>query len=227
MSKRRTVRAGASRGEAEGGAIAASSDRRWLEQLHEDAREAFQEGQPTLSDPDFDVLEARLAALGSSKARKWPRCSLRNRRVFSDALSDTPLLSALGGVHASLFTCGLLSAASQCHLLHPLPFLLSGIRSLPSSSASSSSSALVLLLGGSVASVALRSLTNLLGGSLVAVRGDCPNCGTELSEFVRNDYPPSSHHTKRDVHCHTCGRHLQLSIQHSSLRAVAGRFYMR
>lgn len=55
----------------------------------------FNKGSPIMSDADFDALKARLKAEGSVVAVQGPRCSLRSRKVVSDASVD--YLKLVGG----------------------------------------------------------------------------------------------------------------------------------
>lgn len=206
--------------------VVAESSPATLEALHSRASQSFSEGIPEMSDSAFDLLEARLHALGSNKARKYPRCSIRTRTTFSDALSDFSQLGALASVWLLLFALGIWLALANSSALGGLGF--STDANVHDSDGSAITAAVALLAGGTVSSVALRSLANLLRGSLVAVRGECPSCGNELSEFVPSSEAKSGG-TNRNTMCHTCGKHLRLTIRRSPspLRAVSGRFYVR
>ena len=216
---------------------------------------------------DAPRAQERLRAAGSDIARKWPRCSLRSKKKYSDAsvrsyspmlqlpLASRPLYSApnpalrparqadtaqmvtLTGIWAALLTCGscalLLAAAAALHLDAGgdggdalLPALRGGAGA-----------------GGAAAGVALiavaaRSLAALRGGSVVAVKGDCPACGEEVYAFVAAGAPaggahpagrahPSMRgaHTARHVaECHVCSRPIAFDVR---VRAAAAAPWRR
>ena len=79
-----------------------------LEALYAQAKNTYFSGQPVVDDAMFDKIERRLKYLGSDVARKYPRCSRRDMRVYSDAETDREQMWALA---ATWFSLALLGAA--------------------------------------------------------------------------------------------------------------------
>ena len=121
------------------------------EQRFLEAQLAYNAGKPIMSDADFDGLKLRLRQANSVVTEQGPRCSIRTRKVMSDASVDYLKLTALnlpaallvrmpapavqhrlawggqgaGGRTASLQACASCRAAapaSRClPALHPAP----------------------------------------------------------------------------------------------------------
>lgn len=64
-------------------AILDSDEQRLLQ-----ASKAYARGTPVLTDAEYDELVARLRANNSIVAAQGPRCSLRSRKLYSDATTD-------------------------------------------------------------------------------------------------------------------------------------------
>ena len=79
-----------------------------LERVYAQAKNTYFSGQPVVDDAMFDKIERRLKYLGSDVARKYPRCSRRDMRVYSDAETDREQMWALA---ATWFSLALLGAA--------------------------------------------------------------------------------------------------------------------
>jgi len=209
--------------------------------------------------------QERLRAAGSDIARKWPRCSLRSKKKYSDASvrplvaprgfnyrlrllftppadpkhpsfqADTAQMVTLTAIWAAMLAVGsvavLLAVASAMHL----------DAGSAAGSASDGSDALLPALRGWVGAgvagagvalvgVAARSLAALRGGSLVAVKGDCPACGEEVYAFVAAQ-PAGGAHPVRGAHaarhvaeCHVCSRPIAFDVR---VRAAAAAPWRR
>ena len=53
-----------------------------MEGLYVEARDAYYDGAPMVSDEYFDALAAKLCYAGSAAARKYPQCSVRGKASY-------------------------------------------------------------------------------------------------------------------------------------------------
>ena len=77
-----------------------------LEALYAQAKNTYFSGQPVVDDAMFDTVERRLRYLGSDAAVKYPRCSRRDMRVYSDASFDVEQLDSLATTWLALVALG-------------------------------------------------------------------------------------------------------------------------
>ena len=83
----------------------------------------------------------------------------------------------------------------------------------------------VAAAGLALVAVASRSLAGLRGGSLVAVKGDCPACGEEVYAFVAAGAAPpaggshphpagrAAHAARHVADCHVCSRPIAFDVR--------------
>ena len=69
-----------------------------LEKVYAQAKNTYFSGQPIISDGMFDEIERRLRALGSDAAKKYPRCSRRDMKIYGDLESDNEQMKNLQNV---------------------------------------------------------------------------------------------------------------------------------
>lgn len=130
---------------------------------------AYGRGQPLMSDADYDALKAELRAKASVVTAEGPRCSIRSKKMYSDANPDylrmTLLnLPAAGLVLTVLFALDDLTGFEITSLLElPPPYGILALWGL-------------LLPAVFVVST---SLTNLVLRDNLVLRAPCPNCGAE------------------------------------------------
>lgn len=74
-----------------------------MEGLYVEARDAYYDGAPMVSDEYFDALEAKLCYAGSAAARKYPRCSVRGKATYSDCVVDEGQMWALWTSYLGVF----------------------------------------------------------------------------------------------------------------------------
>lgn len=76
------------------------------EQKFLEAVRAWSTGHPIMSDDEFDDLRTQLRSQGSVVAAQGPRCSLRTKKMYSDASPDYLRMTALN-IPAALLVLGL------------------------------------------------------------------------------------------------------------------------
>jgi hypothetical protein len=69
-----------------------------LEKVYKQAKNTYFSGQPVIEDKMFDEIERRLRQMGSEYARKYPRCSRRDMKIYGDLETDEPQMRALENV---------------------------------------------------------------------------------------------------------------------------------
>jgi hypothetical protein len=79
------------------------------------------------------------------------------------------------------------------------------------------------LAGAALAAVALRSLTALRSGTLVAVKGDCPACGEEVYAFVSAQGRAAAQRARHVADCHVCARPIAFDVRVRSAAAAPWR----
>ena len=172
-----------------------SADQEDLERLYTQAKEAYHSGSPMLSDDDFDNIESSLRYRRSSVVQKWPRCSVRDFKMYSDAEIDKSQSFALATFWTVVGFGSLVSVSQNTFGLLHADVL----------------GTLNVIVAGALFLVANGALRSVLGGSEVAVKGSCPNCGEEVYSFV--SFPAGgSDDAEVDSECHNCRRSLQFKI---------------
>lgn len=173
-----------------------------LEALYQQARDSYYSGQPLVVDDMFDKVEMQLRWHGSKLVLKYPRCSLRRFTAYADAEVDPSQMRALTTIWSLLFAAGLSLAIGLPTLVNsqePGTFIMSDANRMLFSVVS-------FLVGVPVAQAAVKQLQALGRGDLVALKGNCPNCGEEVYTFVRPDQ--SSLKARHESECHICERQL-------------------
>lgn len=143
------------------------------EQKFLEASMMISKGKKVMSDEDYEALKMNLKMKGSVVAAEGPRCSLENKKMYSDADPDYLKMTLLN-LPAALIVLGSVFVADfltdfkiTTALELPLPVgpaLLWGI-----------------VLPGCY--VIAASLTNIAFKNSVILKGPCPNCGTENYTF--------------------------------------------
>lgn len=190
---------------------AAQADVTTLERLYLQARQAYFSGAPLVADEMYDVVEERLRAHGVASAHKWPRCSVTKRKVYADAVYDAEQMRALATTYGMFLLLGgtLVAAGAAGCVSAPLAALRGEAAAVPVEPALA---AMALLLGGALLSTAWRSLSSLRDGALVALRGGCPACGSEVYAFAsvppRRSASSPAPQIRHACECHVCDRPL-------------------
>ena len=153
-----------------------------------------------MSDADYDALKLRLRDAGSAVAAAGPRCSLRSKRVVSDASIDYFFLTALN-VPAVVVALLLLFSLDDLsgfeitqaiELPEPASFLITWLAVIPA-----------------VALTAVKFTSMVTGPDPVILTGPCPNCGVKNSAFFGDLLGVAGAKDVVAVKC-ACGRGLKI-----------------
>ena len=188
-----------------------SADQEGLERLYTQAKGAYYSGRPILDDAVFDSVEEQLRYYRSALVEKWPRCSLRGLRIYSDAEADNSMDLALSGVWAAVavtgggvFLAGAAYGASRS---------LGGLWGLRLAVACA-------LVGGAVAvRQGLGGLRGIDESGTVGLKGPCPSCNEEVYSYVR--VPEEGEEAKARSECHCCGQPLTFHAYRQKIPEIA------
>jgi len=170
--------------------IMSSDEQRFME-----ASMSYVAGKPILTDQEFDQLKMRLKLKGSKVAIAGPRCSLRSKKVVSDATVDYLKMTLLN-LPAALIALGLVFFLDDVtgfeityllELPEPYSFLFTWFIVLP------------------VTFLIAQSLTNLVIKDALILNGPCPNCGALANSFFGSILTVPSPGQANYVKCEACG----------------------
>lgn len=170
-------------------AILSTNEKRFLE-----ASMAYNAGKPILSNKEYDDLKATLRKENSVVTAEGPRCSLRTRKMYSDAQVDYLRLVGLNipaavSVLLGLFSIDDLTGFEVTRLLElPEPF---GI----------------IVVWGVVLPVVYilsNAITSLVFKDALVLKAECPSCGTESYSYFGDILTVSGSRSTNAVVCPNC-----------------------
>lgn len=166
-----------------------------------EAQKAANKGKPIMSDTDFDALKLKLRRNNSIVTAEGPRCSLRSRRVYTNASVDYLKLVAINVPAALLVLGGVFSIDDLTG------FEITKIIQLPQPIG------IVALWGFLLPTVYVlaSSLTNLVFKDAVILKASCPNCGTENTTYFGDILTVPGPRKKSVVPCSNCKVQLEFN----------------
>ena len=194
-----------------------------LEKVYEQAKNTYFSGQPVIEDRMFDEVERRLRHMGSDAARKYPRCSRRDMKIYGDLQADDEQMRALENIWHGFAVVGIgfivVDVAELARVfLDPSNAHDTGFR-LPA----------LAVLGAFLFQSARNKVKALERGDVVAVAGDCPSCGERVYIFLPGN---EGSRVTRGSECHVCERSVSfradVRVDTSSKwrRGATGRVYL-
>lgn len=170
-------------------AILDSSEQKFLE-----AAIAYSKGKPIMADEDYDALKAELKAKSSVVAAQGPRCSLRSKKMYSDASPDYLRMTALN-LPAALLVLGFLFSIDDI-----TGFEVTSLIELPPPGGIIALWAVVL----PALYLLSTSITNLVlpGGTIL--KGPCPNCGTDNFTYFGDIFNVAGNRGTNMLECSAC-----------------------
>eukprot|EP00271_Cylindrocystis_brebissonii_P015952 TRINITY_DN39049_c0_g1_i1.p1 TRINITY_DN39049_c0_g1~~TRINITY_DN39049_c0_g1_i1.p1 ORF type:complete len:361 (+),score=90.15 TRINITY_DN39049_c0_g1_i1:82-1164(+) len=172
------------------------------EQKFMEASLAYQAGKPFLSDAEFDKLKLELKKQSSKVAIEGPRCSLRSKKVYSDASVDYARMTLLN-LPAVLVALGIvfffddISGFEITFLLElpePYSFIVTWFIVLP----------ITFLISQQITNFALKDF--------LILTGPCPSCGKNNVSFFGTILTVENSGRVNDVKCESCGSSLQFGL---------------
>lgn len=180
-------------------AILSSDEQRFME-----ATISYNNGKPILSDEEYDELRAVLKSKDSVVVAAGPRCSIRSRKVYSDAKPDYLKLTLLN-VPAALLVLGFIFAIDDL-----TGFEITKAIELPPPYS-------ILFLWGLVFPtiyVISTSLTNIVLPDALILTAPCPNCGTENQAYFGGIFNIEGNRKETVAVCSGCNA----DLKYTSLR---------
>eukprot|EP00898_Chlorokybus_atmophyticus_P008376 jgi/Chlat1/853/Chrsp104S01192 len=165
-----------------------------LEQKFLEASMSYQAGKPIVSDEEFDVMKQELQKKGSPIAVQGPRCSLRSKKVYSDARVDYLRMLALN-VPAALAALALLFVIDDAS-----GFRVTQLVELPEPYGIF----IVWLLVLPAVYYTSQALIKLVLTDPLVLQGPCPNCGHVNNSFFGAIFGISSGESVNTLSCESC-----------------------
>lgn len=170
-------------------AVLSSAEQRFLE-----AMMSYGKGSPILSDDEFDELKGELKEQNSMVVQAGPRCSIRSRRLYSDATPDYLKLTLLN-LPAALIVLGAIFAVDDF-----TGFEITKAIELPPPYS-------ILFLWGLVFPtiyVVASSLTNLVLPDALILKAPCPNCNMSNQAYFGGIFSVAGNKRTSVVECTNC-----------------------
>lgn len=170
-------------------AILTSAEKKFLE-----ASLAYNAGKPIMSNEDFDKLKTQLRKENSIVTAQGARCSIRSRKMYSDAKVDYLRMVALNIPAALTVLLGLFSIDDLTG------FEVTQLMELPEPFG-------IIVVWGVVLPVVYvlsNAITNLVFKDALVLKAECPNCGTENLTYFGDILTVSGSRRTNSVNCANC-----------------------
>ena len=178
-----------------------------LETLYVACKERYFTGAPAVSDEYFDALEAKLSYAGSGVVKKYPRCSVRGKAVYSDCVVDEAQMRALQTSYLAILALGTLFALVDFG--DDLRAVFSVVLGDHGPNVPQFRVPIVGLVGLGLISRGLEKLNAASTGETLAMTGECPACHEDVYAFL----PVRRGQARERTECHVCGRKIVFETQ--------------
>lgn len=179
-------------------AILTSAEKRFLE-----ASMAYNAGKPIMSNEEFDALKRQLRKENSVVTAQGARCSIRSRKMYSDAQVDYLRMLALNVPAAVTVLLGLFSVDDLTG------FEVTKLMELPEPFG-------IIVVWGLVLPavyVLSNAITNLVFKDALILKANCPNCGTENFTYFGDILTVSGNRQSNMVDCANCKSKLSFDAE--------------
>jgi hypothetical protein len=169
--------------------VLSTDEQRFLE-----ASIAYYKGQPIMPDDEFDALKTELRNTSSIVTAQGPRCSIRTKKMYSDATPDYLRMTLLN-LPAALLVLGAVFAVDDL-----TGFDITQAIELPPPTG-------ILLLWGfllPVVYVLSTSITNVVLKDNIILKGTCPNCNTDNFTYFGDIFTVAGNRGQNVVECSGC-----------------------
>jgi hypothetical protein len=172
------------------------------EQRFLEASQAYARGKPIMSDEDYDSLKATLKSKSSVVAAQGPRCSLRSKKMYSDASVDYLKMTLLN-IPATLLLLGALFSIDDL-----TGFEITSAIELPPPYG------IIALWGLLLPGLFLlsTSITNLVLRDGIILKGPCPNCGAESNTYFGDIFTVPGNKGQNMLECTSCKADLTFDL---------------
>ncbi|KAK9822185.1 hypothetical protein WJX81_008269 [Elliptochloris bilobata] len=183
-------------------AVLSSTEQRFME-----ASLAYSAKKPILSDGEYDDLKKKLRKQNSRVVQQGPRCSIRSRKLYSDAMPDYLKMTLLN-LPAAVLTLLLLFSVDDL-----TGFELTYIMELPEPWG-------IIVVWGFVLPVVYlvsSALTNLVLRDFLILKGPCPNCNTENFTYFGDIFTVKGNREENSMDCRECKAKLIFKAEERSI----------
>eukprot|EP00877_Chromochloris_zofingiensis_P012845 jgi/Chrzof1/7814/Cz02g37160.t1 len=172
------------------------------EQKFLEASMAYARGQPILSDEEFDQLKQELRLKGSIVTAQGPRCSIRSKKMYSDATPDYLKMTLLN-IPAALLVLGIVFSIDDI-----TGFEITSLIELPPPYG------IAALWGVLLPALFLlsTSLTNLVLKNATILKAPCPSCGTDNFTYFGDIFTVSGNSGQNTMECTNCKADLTFDL---------------
>ena len=177
-------------------AVLSSNEQRFLE-----ATISHSNGKPILSDDEYDELKGELISQNSVVTRAGPRCSIRSKKMYSDAVPDYLKLTLLN-VPAALIVLGAIFSVDDL-----TGFEITKAIELPPPYS-------ILFLWGLVFPtiyIIATSITNFILPDALILKADCPSCGEPNQAYFGGIFTVAGNKRTSVVECPSCKADLEFA----------------
>jgi hypothetical protein len=179
-------------------AVLSSTEQRFME-----ATLAYNAGKPIMSNEEYDQLKKALRKEGSVVTFQGARCSIRSRKMYSDAQVDYLRMISLNApavltVLIALFSIDDLTGFEVTQLMElPEPF------------------GIIVVWGVILPAVYVLSnaITNLVFRDALVLKAQCPNCGTENVAYFGDIFTVAGNRDANIVDCSECKSKLRFDAE--------------
>ena len=170
-------------------AVLTSSEKKFME-----ATLAYNAGKPIMSDSEYEELKRTLKQEGSAVTFQGARCSIRSKKMYSDAQVDYLRMISLN-VPASLLVLVSLFAIDDL-----TGFEVTSLMELPEPFG------IIVVWGFILPAVYVIStaITNLVFRDALVLKAQCPNCGTENLTYFGDILTVAGNKDANVVECPEC-----------------------
>lgn len=183
------------------------------EQKFLEAVRSWGTGHPLMSDEEFDALRNELRLKGSVVAAQGPRCSLRTKKMYADALPDYLRMTALN-IPAALLVLGVVFSIDDL-----TGFEITSMLELPPPYG-------IVALWGLVLPVLYllsSSITNLVLRDGLILKGTCPCCGTNNYSYFGDIFTVPGSRGSNTVECSNTACRADLTFDYNKRVIVVDR----
>ena len=155
---------------------------------------SFNKGKPIMTNQEFDQLKVALKKENSMVTAEGPRCSIRSRKMYSDASVDYLRLVALNIPAAITVLLGLFSIDDLTG------FEVTKLIELPEPYG-------IVFVWGFVLPVVYilsNAITSLVFKDALVLKAKCPSCGTESFSYFGDILTVSGSRVTNTVECANC-----------------------
>jgi len=185
-----------------------------------EATRAFRDGKPSImSDADYDALKLALKTKGSAVALEGPRCSLRSRKVTSDAEPDYLKMVALRGPALAL-TIGVLFSIDEISELVTGRYELTDNPILEADLGGTIFGPLAFIFLPLTIVISFGLTRLALGENPLVLHGPCPACGNDVVTYFGKVFGVDGYSDTADLACNNCKSELKLDSKTRTIELI-------